>query len=104
MSICGAQWMDDLIGIIMCDDRHGFLPAIRVLEIVASNRPDWFERRYLGRDLRSWLVGHFRHWLLSHRRGGFGDHFRGLLLRHWRFGNHFRRLFHGDRWFLLRDY
>jgi len=40
MSICRAQWMDDLIGIIMRDDGHGFLPAIRVPEIVVRNRPE----------------------------------------------------------------
>src|SRR5438477_2756466 len=104
MSICGAQWMDDLIGIIMRDDRHRFLSAIWVLEIVVRNRPDRLERSYLGRDWRTWPGDHFRHVLLSRRCGRFGDHFRDLVLSDWRVGNHFPRLFHGDRWFLFRDY
>ena len=104
MSICRAQWMDDLIGIIMRDDRHRFLSAIQVLEIVVRNRPDRLERSYVGRRCRTWLGERCRHLLLNHRWGRFGDHFRDLLLSGWRVGNHFRRLFHGDRWFLFRDY
>ena len=86
MSICRAQWMDDLIGIIMRNDRHRFLSAIRVLEIVVSDRPDWFERCCLGRDLRFWLVDHFRHLFFSHWRSWFGYRFHRLLLSHWRAG------------------
>src|SRR5438045_8767632 len=85
MSICGAQWMDDLIGIIMRDDWHRFLSAIGSLEIVVRNRPDgfecffhrrffllnrtyWFECGSVGRDLRGWLGNHFSRLLLSRWR------------------------------------
>src|SRR6267154_3325381 len=96
--------MDDLIGIIMRNDRHRFLSAIRVLEIVVRNRPDRLERSYLGRRCRIWLGDRFRQLLLSHRWGRFGDHFRDLLLSDWWVGNHFRGLLHGYSRFLFRDY
>src|SRR5437762_12800135 len=104
VSICGAQWMDDLIGIIMRDDRHRFLSAIRALEIVVRNRPDRLERSYLGRDWRTWPGDHFRHVLLSRRCGRFGDHFRDLLLTDWRAGDHFRPSLPGDRWAPFPEY
>ena len=90
MSICRAQRVDDLIGIIMGNDRDRFLFAIRSLEIVVRNRPDWFECTFLDRDSRDWFANHFRHLLLTD-------------LRDW-FGNHFWHLLHGDRRFFLRDY
>src|SRR5207253_5546549 len=68
MSIRRAQWMDDLIGVIMRNNRHRFLSAIRGLEIVMRNRPDWFECFSLGRGLRDWFGNHFRHSLNGDRR------------------------------------
>src|SRR5258708_40068737 len=95
MSICRAQWMDDLIGIIMRDDRHRFLSAIQVLEIVVRNRPAWFERSCLGRDWRIWLGDRCRHLLLSHRRGRAFWSLPLFFLMGWRGG--------GDRraWFVV---
>src|SRR5438477_5961360 len=118
--------MDDLISIIMRNNRHSFLSAIRSLEIVMRNRPDWFECFSLGRDLRNWFGNHFRHLLCRDRRfflrnrtywfecsflrgdlwDRLGNHFRHLVLNDWRdrFGDHFRHLLGGDHWFLLRNY
>src|SRR5438105_6048153 len=127
MSICRAQWVDDLIGVIMRDDRHRLLSAIGSLEIVMSNRPHWFECFSLRRDLRDWFGNHFRHLFPNDRRFFLRNRHRFLSavrsleivmsdrpywfecfsfrrgLRDW-FGSHFRPLFRSDRWFFVRGH
>src|SRR5438105_7388594 len=79
MSIGRAEWMNNLIGIIMCDDRHRFLFAIRSFEIVVRNRSDWLEYCRLLDDWWDRFGNHFGHLLLGYLRAGFTKHLLDLL-------------------------
>lgn len=116
---CGYR-VDDLVRIIMGNNRNGLPFTLRSFEIVMSNRSYWFDYDRLrplgyvslGKALRRWFAWCYRtYWFARYRlhrfrfllpgndrRRRFSNHFRHLLCHHWCFflGDYLGRSFFRD--------